>query len=392
MTFNCFADFSAYKRVIFDTSEGNIYVKFLYGAEFGKAQTDTSSPTSSEVVLTGGNMVFWYLYQEGNYDVDHPTLAVNPYTNVGIVTASSGAGRGNDGLYIVSNDDALITFGQNAVLNGYLYAPHGHIFFAPSAEHATFTVLNGCMAIESLVMLTTADQSSQSWWDEFWNNLWGGWDSTDIIDSVIEQYGDLVFNYVQPPLISPAAAHHGFRADGRSDGSGSDRLQLGGVGVLGVLLMMRSARMRRGARKGFTLVEAIVSIAVFAVAAVMFAMILFTSTNMVNLSLVYDRDRVALMEFIETGKLSNIEGEPGYDAEIKVTTIDADGENSRDYQVFTLSFSELKITDKDGGEVSVGGNHAVDGYYVAFTRGDRQYCIFVPKEPIAEGEGAGGGA
>lgn len=150
--------------------------------------------------------------------------------------------------------------------------------------------------------------------------------------------------------------------------------------------------MRRGARKGFTLVEAIVSIAVFAVAAVMFAMILFTSTNMVNLSLVYDRDRVALMEFIETGKLSNIEGESGYDAEIKVTTIDADGENSRDYQVFTLSFSELKITDKDGNEVSVGGNHAVDGYYVAFTRGDRQYCIFVPKDPIAEGEGAGGGA
>lgn len=150
--------------------------------------------------------------------------------------------------------------------------------------------------------------------------------------------------------------------------------------------------MRRGARKGFTLVEAIVSIAVFAVAAVMFAMILFTSTNMVNLSLVYDRDRVALMEFIETGKLSNIEGETGYDAEITVTVIDADGENSRDYQVFTLSFSELKVTDKDDNEVSVGGNHAVDGYYVAFTRGDRQYCIFVPKDPIAEGEGAGGGA
>ena len=113
---------------------------------------------------------------------------------------------------------------------------------------------------------------------------------------------------------------------------------------------------------------------------------------MVNLSLVYDRDRVALMEFIETGKLSNIEGETGYDAEITVTVIDADGENSRDYQVFTLSFSELKITDKDDNEVSVGGNHAVDGYYVAFTRGDRQYCIFVPKAPIAEGEGAGGGA
>ena len=55
-------------------------------------------------------------------------------------------------------------------------------------------------------------------------------------------------------------------------------------------------RMRRkSARRGFTLVEAIVSIAVFAIAAVMFAMILFTATNMVNMSLVYDSDRVALM-------------------------------------------------------------------------------------------------
>ena len=39
-------------------------------------------------------------------------------------------------------------------------------------------------------------------------------------------------------------------------------------------------RMRRKrARRGFTLVEAIVSIAVFAIAAVMFAMILFTATR-----------------------------------------------------------------------------------------------------------------
>ena len=57
-------------------------------------------------------------------------------------------------------------------------------------------------------------------------------------------------------------------------------------------------RMRRkSARRGFTLVEAIV----IAIAAVMFAMILFTATNMVNMSLVYDSDRVALMHFIETG-------------------------------------------------------------------------------------------
>ena len=50
-------------------------------------------------------------------------------------------------------------------------------------------------------------------------------------------------------------------------------------------------RMRRkSARRGFTLVEAIVSIAVFAIAAVMFAMILFTATNMVNMSLLNEGD------------------------------------------------------------------------------------------------------
>ena len=208
VTFNCFADFSAYKRVIFDTSEGNIYVKFLYGAEFGKAQTDTSSPTSSEVVLTGGNMVFWYLYQEGNYDVDHPTLAVNPYTNVGIVTASSGAGYGNDGLYIISNDDALITVGYNSTLNTFIYAPHSQVFFAPPQDVDTFTVLNGCMAIESLIMLSDADQQDQTILDEIAEHLppgltgiiTGG--TQQIEDEIIRQYKPFIFNYVQPPLIT----------------------------------------------------------------------------------------------------------------------------------------------------------------------------------------------
>ena len=208
VTFNCFADFSAYKRVIFDTSEGNIYVKFLYGAKFGKAQTDTSSPTSSEVVLTGGNMVFWHFYQEGTYDFNNPTLQINPYTNVGIVTASSGAGYGNDGLYIISNDDALITVGYNSTLNTFIYAPHSQVFFAPPQDVDTFTVLNGCMAIESLIMLSDADQQDQTILDEIAEHLppgltgiiTGG--TQQIEDEIIRQYKPFIFNYVQPPLIT----------------------------------------------------------------------------------------------------------------------------------------------------------------------------------------------
>ena len=204
VTFNCFADFSDYKRVIFDTSEGNIYVKFLYGAEFGKAQTDTSSPTSSEVVLTGGNMVFWHFYQEDTYDFKQPTLQINPYTNVGIVTASSGAGHGNDGLYIISNDDSLITMGSNAVLNGFVYTPYGAVYIAPSESR--YIALNGCMAIESLILLNTADELPQgSIFDQIkdrWEELIGGGNVTENVDSLVKQYENIVFNYVQPPLIT----------------------------------------------------------------------------------------------------------------------------------------------------------------------------------------------
>lgn len=53
---------------------------------------------------------------------------------------------------------------------------------------------------------------------------------------------------------------------------------------------------KKSRKKGFTLVEAIVSIGIFAVAAVMIAMILFTATNMVQMSLVYDSDREKLAE------------------------------------------------------------------------------------------------
>ena len=193
VTFNCFADFSAYKRVIFDTSEGNIYVKFLYGAKFGNKDAKDYD-AGAEVVLTGGNMVFWHLYQEDTYDFKQPTLQIDPFTRVGIVTASSGAGHGNDGLYIISNDDSLITMGSNAVLNGFVYTPHGHVFIAPA--ESSYAALNGCMAIESLIMLSTADELQQS-------NFGGDYFGTEaIIDAVIDQYKNIVFNYVQPPLIT----------------------------------------------------------------------------------------------------------------------------------------------------------------------------------------------
>ena len=192
VTFGVRADFSAYKRVVFDTSEGNIYVKFLYGAKFGNADAKDYD-AGAEVVLTGGNMVFWYLYEEKSYTFQTPTLQINPYTRLGLVSAETGSGYGNDGLYIVSNDDSLITMGQNAVLNGFVYTPHGQVFIAPAAS--SYTALNGCMAIESLIMLSTADELQQG-------GIFPDYGTEAIIDAVIDQYKNIIFNYVQPPLIT----------------------------------------------------------------------------------------------------------------------------------------------------------------------------------------------
>ena len=193
VTFGAQADFSAYKRVIFDTSKGNIYVKFMKGAVFGNKEA-TSYDAGAEVVLTGGSMVFWYLYENDSYDFNTPTLKVNPYTRLGLVSAETGSGYGYDGLYIISNDDSLITMGQNAVLNGFVYTPHGQVFIAPAAS--SYTALNGCMAIESLIMLSTADELQQS------NFGLPNFGTEAIIDAVIDQYKNIIFNYVQPPLIT----------------------------------------------------------------------------------------------------------------------------------------------------------------------------------------------
>ena len=201
----CFSnrvDWSAFDRIVIDTSKGNVYIRFLNGVVLGNEEAE-SYDEGAEVVLTGGSMVFWYLYESGSYDFDRPTLQVNPYTRLGLVSAETGSGYGYDGLYIISNDDSLITMGQNAVLNGYVYTPYGAVYVAPA--ESSYTALNGCMAIESLIVLTTADKlppgslgdQIQDWWED----LIGGGNVTENVDSLVKQYENIVFNYVQPPLI-----------------------------------------------------------------------------------------------------------------------------------------------------------------------------------------------
>lgn len=133
-------------------------------------------------------------------------------------------------------------------------------------------------------------------------------------------------------------------------------------------------RMRRkSARRGFTLVEAIVSIAVFAIAAVMFAMILFTATNMVNMSLVYDSDRVALMHFIETGVTAE-----GTHGSITVTVHNHESGNEEEF-VIDLDEGDLTYVDY------------VEGEYVEYkTTGGRRYVIFLAAEDKDESESGGG--
>lgn len=130
-------------------------------------------------------------------------------------------------------------------------------------------------------------------------------------------------------------------------------------------------RMRRkSARRGFTLVEAIVSIAVFAIAAVMFAMILFTATNMVNMSLVYDSDRVALMHFIETGVTAE-----GTHGSITVTVHNHESGNEEQF-----------VIDLNKGDLTY-----VEGEYVEYvTEGGRRYVIFLAAEDNDESESGGG--
>ena len=117
--------------------------------------------------------------------------------------------------------------------------------------------------------------------------------------------------------------------------------------------VMRRAIRRR--KRGFTLVEAAVAIAVFAVSAAMLAMILFTATQMVQYSLAYDADREALMEFIASGS------ETGSDR----ITVEVIKEGEPGTEQFTLDLSRGKVK--------------VDGEYIIYTLNDtgRRYSIFV---------------
>lgn len=117
--------------------------------------------------------------------------------------------------------------------------------------------------------------------------------------------------------------------------------------------VMRRAIRRR--KRGFTLVEAAVAIAVFAVSAAMLAMILFTATQMVQYSLAYDSDREALMEFIASGS------ETGSDR----ITVEVIKEGEPGTEQFTLDLSKGKVK--------------VDGEYIIYTLNDtgRRYSIFV---------------
>lgn len=117
--------------------------------------------------------------------------------------------------------------------------------------------------------------------------------------------------------------------------------------------VMRRAIRRR--KRGFTLVEAAVAIAVFAVSAAMLAMILFTATQMVQYSLAYDADREALMEFIASGS------ETGSDR----ITVEVIKEGEPGTEQFTLDLSKGKVK--------------VDGEYIIYTLNDtgRRYSIFV---------------
>lgn len=205
------ADFTRFDRVIIDTTSGNVHIKFLGGAEFGDpAATDYDS--GGDVILKGGNLTFWYLYQNGSYNIDAPTLKVNPFTQVGLVQAGTGGGYSIDGLYIISNDDCLIQFEKDASLTGFVYAPYSHFLLKPGSSGATNT-LNGCMAIESLILI--ADGDGVDWFTNWWNNLI--WKPDKIIDALVKQYENSFYDYVMPPLIMDAGFQYGDTAGELTD-------------------------------------------------------------------------------------------------------------------------------------------------------------------------------
>ena len=115
-------------------------------------------------------------------------------------------------------------------------------------------------------------------------------------------------------------------------------------------------------KKGFTLLEAIVSVALFALMAVMFSTFMFTSTRLVNLSLAYDSDRERLVEAIETGNTSSV----------TVTVISKDDDDGG----YTYQPLTLELNDKDN---QIQKRVTSEGTYYIYTLKDSgvRYCIYV---------------
>lgn len=115
-------------------------------------------------------------------------------------------------------------------------------------------------------------------------------------------------------------------------------------------------------KKGFTLLEAIVSVALFAMMAVMFSTFMFTSTRMVNMSIAYDNDRERLVEAIETGNATDV----------TITVVSKDvTSDSYVYQPLTL-----ELSNKDS---QIQKRVTSEGtYYIYKLNGSNvSYCIYV---------------
>lgn len=198
-------DFEQYSTVVFDTANGNIHVRVGQSIMFGNANQ------ASKVVLKGGNMVFLYLENEKSFNDGSmfPALTIKENCSFGVVEASQGSNYGNDGLYVISNNDSLIWLGATTEFNGFVYAPRSQVFVAPGTKDNKNT-FNGCMAIESFVIINDADKQDNSLWGQiqsWWGNL--TWTNSEVTAEVVKQYSKCVYNYVMPPLIVDAGMSYG---------------------------------------------------------------------------------------------------------------------------------------------------------------------------------------
>lgn len=110
--------------------------------------------------------------------------------------------------------------------------------------------------------------------------------------------------------------------------------------------------------------ESIVSITLFALMGVMFSTFMFTSTKMVEMSLVFDEDRERIVEAIESGNTSSLDG-------ITLTVVN---EDTDEYQSLLI---ELKSADNQLYKRKV-----KDGTYYIYSVGSSnvRYCIYVGNE------------